>query len=379
MTVARQGPPPRDEPAVQQPTGIGLMMIVKDEAHVIERCLSTVRPFVDWWLVADTGSSDGTQQIVRDLMAGIPGELVERPWVSFGHNRQEVLDLARTSRHRSEGDYALWIDADEQLRDVPEELPPLHHDGYYLQVAYAGISYARLALVRLDRPWRWESPVHEYLALDDADTGGLDAPGVLVTHDGARAGDPQTYRKDAGLLEAALREDPDNPRLQFYLGQSWKDAGEPEQALAAYAVRIANPRGWEQERYVALFNTARIHEGSGRPAAEVAEAYLAAHHACPWRAEPLVELARLERQRERFAVALLYARPATALPRPGGESLFTDVSAYTWRAWDELAVSSYWTGRYADGVVAATKALEGLPGDERLQQNLAWCQEKLTG
>jgi glycosyltransferase involved in cell wall biosynthesis len=75
------------------------MMIVKDEAHVIERCLRSVLPFVDWWVVADTGSSDGTQDLVRSTLAALPGELVERPWVDFGHNRQEVLELARSSPH----------------------------------------------------------------------------------------------------------------------------------------------------------------------------------------------------------------------------------------------------------------------------------------
>ncbi|WP_232677489.1 glycosyltransferase [Nocardioides sp. R-C-SC26] len=358
--------------------GIGLMMIVKNEAHVIERCLRSVRPFIDWWVIADTGSTDGTQDLVRACLAGVPGEVVERPWVNFGHNRQEVLDLARASSNAGDDDYVLWIDADEQLVDVPDALPELGHDGYFLSVTYGTTTYARLALVRLDRPWRWEGPIHEYLALESASHGTLTSPGVLVTHDGARAHDPDTYRKDAALIEDALREDSDNPRLQFYLAQSWRDAGEPERALAAYAIRIANPRGWDQERYCALFETARLLEGLQRPVTEVLDAFLAAHQACPWRAEPLIELARIERLRERYSVALLYARPATKLPLPGGEALFVDSEAYSWRAWDELAISSYWTGRYADGAIAAQKALKVRPDDDRLRANLAWCQDKLT-
>ena len=50
---------------------IGLCMIVKNEAHVILRCLDSVRPLVDYVLIEDTGSTDGTQQIVMDwLVAG---------------------------------------------------------------------------------------------------------------------------------------------------------------------------------------------------------------------------------------------------------------------------------------------------------------------
>ena len=43
-----------------------LNMIVKNEAAVIARCLASVRPLIDSWAIVDTGSSDGTQEIVRD-------------------------------------------------------------------------------------------------------------------------------------------------------------------------------------------------------------------------------------------------------------------------------------------------------------------------
>ena len=51
---------------------------------------------IDYWVVVDTGSTDGTQQIIKDFMAKhkIPGELFERPWVNFSHNRSEALELA---------------------------------------------------------------------------------------------------------------------------------------------------------------------------------------------------------------------------------------------------------------------------------------------
>ncbi len=62
------------ERASRAPT-ICLTMIVKNEAHVIERCLASVKSIVSSWVIVDTGSTDGTQEIVRSVMAGIPGEL----------------------------------------------------------------------------------------------------------------------------------------------------------------------------------------------------------------------------------------------------------------------------------------------------------------
>lgn len=357
---------------------VGLMMIVKDEAHVVRTCLDSVRPFIDWWVVADTGSTDGTQDVVREALSELPGELVERPWVNFGHNRQEVLDLARSSPHRAPGDHALWIDADEQLRDVPAERPELSAAGHTVRVGYAGTRYHRLAIIALDQPWRWTGPVHEYLDLPGAATTHLDAPSIHVEHTGARSLDASTYSKDAALIEEALQDDPGNPRLQFYLAQSWKDAGELGPALDAYRLRIANQDGWDQETWFALLQVGVVLERLGAPPSEVVDAYLAAYSRQPARAEPLVELARFERGRQRYESALLFARPATRIPQPHASALFVDTSCYTWRAWDEVAISSYWTGRYADGALAAAKALQYRPDDDRLRANLAWCQDKLT-
>lgn len=357
--------------------GVGLHMIVKDEAHVIERCLRSVRSHVDWWVISDTGSTDGTQRLVRDAMDGVPGLLVERPWVSFGHNRNEALEAARSLDAARPDDYTLWIDADDELGDAPDAWPELTADGYLLEVEYGGTRFQRVHLVRLDRPWRWAGAVHEHLDLAGASVAALEVPRIVQHHDGARSRDPGTYLKDAALLEAELRERPGDPRTQFYLAQSWRDAGELEQALAAYRLRAANRAGWDEEQWYALFQVAVLLERLGAPAGDVAEAYLAAYQARPARAEPLVELARYERGRERFEVALLYARAATRLPHPPVDALFVDADAHAWRSWDEVAISSYWSGRFEEGLAAAERALAVRPGDERLIANVQFCRERL--
>src|SRR3954470_18971390 len=98
-----------------------LNMIVKDEAHVIRRCLDSVRPLIDSWVIVDTGSTDGTQDVIREHLGDLPGTLMERPWVDFAHNRTEALDYARGA-----ADYTFVIDADEVLElDEGFELPLL--------------------------------------------------------------------------------------------------------------------------------------------------------------------------------------------------------------------------------------------------------------
>lgn len=96
--------------ALSRSQRICLSMIVKDEAPVICRCLDSVRPIIDHWVIVDTGSSDGTQDIIRAHLRDIPGSLYERSWRDFATNRSEALALARPN-----GDYTLIIDADDEL------------------------------------------------------------------------------------------------------------------------------------------------------------------------------------------------------------------------------------------------------------------------
>lgn len=124
---------------------IFLCMIVKNEAAVIERCLDSVRDLIDTWVISDTGSTDGTQDLIREALRGIPGELHEEPWINFGHNRS--LNLAHA---HGKADYLLLLDADLVLRRNGP-LPPLTADSYMLR--HEGTTEYRIKrLVRADLP-----------------------------------------------------------------------------------------------------------------------------------------------------------------------------------------------------------------------------------
>ena len=76
-------------------SAICLNMIVRNEAHIVERVLDAVAPYVSSWVIVDTGSDDGTQDVIRNHMArlGIPGELYERPWCNFGHKLEADVNV----------------------------------------------------------------------------------------------------------------------------------------------------------------------------------------------------------------------------------------------------------------------------------------------
>lgn len=366
-------------PLKPQAGSVCLTMIVKDEAHVISRCLSSVRPFIDSWCIVDTGSSDGTQDLVKALLEGLPGDLHERPWRSFGENRTEAIELAKGNAA-----YLLFLDADETF-EVQEGFgwPPLTCDCYRLLMGDGDNRYRREILVRSALPWRYEGVLHEWLTCDvPYQCENLDGPVVMGQFDGGRSQGIDTrtkYLRDAAILEEALRKEPTHTRYTFYLAQSYRTAGETEKALQAYRKR-AEMGGWEEEVWYSMFQVGVLSERLNRPPASVTESYLAAYQFRPARAEPLVSLAAYYRLKDQFALAHLFASMAIHIPKPE-DILFLDDSCYQWRALDEYSTSSYYLGRHEESRRACEQLLAGgyLPEVEcdRVRKNLQFALDKL--
>ena len=356
---------------------ICLSMIVKNESAVIERCLRSVKPFVHAWAISDTGSADGTQDIVRRFMHDLPGELIERPWSDFATNRNHALELAQRY-----GDYALIIDADEALEtDAGFGWGPLGEPGYLLEFVYGPTRYRRLALPRLDAGWRWRGVLHEALVRDEiTDAAFLDGVRIRVHSDGSRSSQPlaEKFGRDAEVLRRALEGEPDNTRYAFYLAQSLRDAGRPAEAITAYERRVAMG-GWLDEVYYARLQVALLKERTGAAYAEVLSAWIDAVDCAPMRAEAFVELARWLRQNGRLALARQFADAATRLPLPH-DALIVEPSVYEWRARDELAVACFASGDRRESARLWRELLADprLPASERerVQRNLGAAMAK---
>jgi len=344
-----------------------LNMIVKNEAKVIERCLKTVRPLIDYWVIVDTGSTDGTQKIIADFLDGIPGELHERPWVNFEHNRNEALRFAKTR-----GDYILFIDADEQLIYSNEFLKPiLDRDFYYIVTDHGGSKYKRIQLVSSRLDWKWKGVLHEAVCCSEAKSSEtLKGVENLYGFDGCRSKDPEKFRKDARILEEALKKEPDNIRYLFYLAQSYKDAGENERAIAAYQKRVEKG-GWDQEVFWSLYQIALLEESMKKESETVVGSYYKAFHYRPTRAEPLYHLANYYRRKENYVMGYVFAEYALSLPYPD-DSHFVETWIYEHGLAMELSICAYYLQKYGVSKIYS----EALLLDPKLPQNVRACVKK---
>lgn len=365
---------------------ICLSMIVKNEAHVIKRCLASVLPFIDSWAICDTGSTDGTQEIIREYLKDLPGELIERPWVDFSTNRNQALELACKY-----GDYALVMDADTVLEAEEgfrwNKLGELGALGYYIKIIYGVTHYWRTSLVKLDfrafsgRSWRYEGVLHECLIHPSGFTPeSLPGIQIKVYHDGARSQctAKEKFDRDVEVLQKALEIEPTNARYMFYLAQSYRDAGRSIEAIDTYHKRVAMG-GWPKEVYFSLLQIASLKEHVGQPQPEVIYAYMRAFNYDPTRAEAPCGLARYLRIHGYHVNARLYAEAAVAI-KSTDDILFIDSTVYEWRAKDELSIAEYYCGNYVKSFLLCSDLLldDLLPETERerVERNKQFAFEK---
>jgi len=345
---------------MSRPTVV-LTMIVKNESHVLERCVAGIAPLIDAWCIVDTGSTDGTQQLASRLLGHLPGQLVDVPWRDFAHNRSKALELARPF-----GDYSLMIDADVQCVIEPDVDPvelraSLTADVYDVELRDVTISYVRPLLTSTRLPFCYRGVLHEFLDVPTEATRGGTLPGVHYHsfYDGARSRNPRKFVDDAELLERTLAsgEDPDLlPRYTFYLAQSYRDAGLDEQAAATYERRAEMTEGWIEEAYVSWRWCGQLWERLGRPLVDVLDAYSRAFDLVPTRAETLCLAATAAREAGRMPLAYLFARTGVDVPRPDN-GLFVEHAVYDWRLRYELSVAAWYVKRYDEGLAASRSVL----------------------
>ncbi len=199
---------------------IAAVLIMRDEARCIARCLNSVRPFVDRMVVVDTGSQDDSVAIAQACGA----QVHHFDWPSdFSVARNHALALA-------DADWNLIIDADEWIASGGEQLHAFCsgaqrmgalciESGYDMpgtMAQPAGQPKARAWITRLlPRGVQYRGRVHEqpYSTLP---TERID---LIIDHDGYL--DAQAARKterNRPLLLAELKRDPGNPYILYQLG-----------------------------------------------------------------------------------------------------------------------------------------------------------------
>ena len=142
-----------------------LNMIVKNELANLERCFRAIVDHITYWVIGDTGSHDGTENLIQSFFGqrNVPGELHSFTFENFEQARNEALQRAYASPHAY--DYLLLADADMELVIEDEEFrTKLDAPGYrVIQRADGDFVYWNTRLVQRSVGARYRGVTHEYL------------------------------------------------------------------------------------------------------------------------------------------------------------------------------------------------------------------------
>lgn len=346
---------------------ICLSMIVKNEEACIAKCLNYMKPYLDYWIICDTGSSDNTIQVIQETMKDIPGEVLQHEWQDFATNRNLGIEASRTK-----ADYTLIMDADDSL--IVEDsaaFDNLDKDAYRVKIKHGNLEYYRPQLIKNSIDFKYKSVLHEYIELPPCSYSILDGCYIQTSFSGARSRNPNKFLDDAKVLEAALEKEPDNARYAFYLAQSYRDSGNDLKAIENYEKRAQMTNGWIEEVFISLYEIGKAKERLKLSTYEIESSYLRAYYSLPYRAEPLCNLAKFFRLKNNFNKAYCYAKEAEKIQKPR-EGLFVEHDCYDWKILDEISISAYYVNQKEDGKVACEKLLAmNLPEreKERIKKN----------
>jgi glycosyltransferase involved in cell wall biosynthesis len=201
-------------------------MIVKNEAVGIRETLLLARAYVDYYVIIDTGSTDGTQNIVEKTMRGMDGVLVEEPFVNFAWSRNQALDIAK-----GKAEYTLFLSGDERLAGGGELRAFLEasvgdgRDAFNVEVQIDGKSVWQPRVLRSESEFRYEGELHERPVRHGSPHpyDGARITGAWIEHEPS---DPEARLKNVlerhvPMLEQRIYENPYDTMALHYLGDAY--------------------------------------------------------------------------------------------------------------------------------------------------------------
>ena len=361
-----------------------LNTIVKDESHCILTMLKSAIQISDAIVIADTGSTDGTQEMIRKFGEenNIPTYVVERPFDDFEKSRnfgmEKAREIVKELGWNPNDCWTWWCDADETIVvDSKFDKKQFVNDLYMINTYIGQMKYTRNTFARVSKPFRFYGPIHEFIVCDDQNiTSGLATDiHVDVKMIGASwQGDiPTKYKNHAFVLEKYIDANRQDPRWIFYTAQSYHDsASMPDnkeeneerlrRALKYYKERVNRTDGYAEEIYYSQFRIGTIMRAIEEPWNLTHQELLKAYNMDPIRGESIKIIIDYYLQMNEWNMAYLYSKFGKANfhgknPYPQ-RLLFVDEALYIWKFAEAHAAACFYTGRMDEAKASFTEIMQ---------------------
>lgn len=342
---------------------VAVYAISLNEEQFVKRWAESAKD-ADYIVLADTGSTDRTVEIARELGVAVH-QIAVSPW-RFDDARNASLALIP-----ADADYCIALDLDEVLIEGwRDELEKAYKDGttrprYQYTWSWKADGAPDLQYggdkIHSRRGYRWTHPVHEVLKTYGNNVETQSWYGLNIEHHPDQTKPRSQYFP---LLKMAVEENPNDDRNVFYYARELYFYGMYEEALAHFDKHLSLPSAtWRPERAASYRFMAKCDPRS-------AEMYLTkAVEEAPDRRESVVELANLYYAQADWAKCYDAAKFALEIKNKPLDYLCED---FAWGALphDLLAISAYNLKKYGEALAHGRIAVALDNSDQRLKDNL---------
>ena len=349
---------------------ITVYAISKNEEKFAARWVESMAE-ADHICVLDTGSTDGTVEILADL-----GVIVRReeivPW-RFDVARNRSMELIP-----EDTDICVCTDLDEVFRPGwRAALERAWRPGTeQLRYSYIwsfdehGRPGTEFLQEKIHAPgvFRWVHPVHEVLERTDgaASWPVAEVPEIVLEHHPDHGKSRGGYLR---LLELSVRERPNDDRNAHYLGREYMFHRRWDEAIAQLQRHLTLPTAtWVAERSASMRFISRCYLAKGDQPEAMRWALRAVAEA-PELRESWVQAEEAAYAGEDWPAAAFFGGKAVAVTKKSG-CYINEERAWGAYPWDAMAYALYRLGDLEGAAAATERALELEPGNERLRGNM---------
>lgn len=239
-----------------------LTMIIKNGGDSLADVLRENMKFFDEYTILDTGSTDNTVQVIKDVLKNKKGRVFEEPFINFRDSRNRCLDLAGDSCK-----FTIMLDdtyiIKENLRGFLQTVRgDQFSDSFSLYIKSDDVEYGSNRIIKSDTHLRYIYKIHEVIS--PFNNNNVIVPmshGYIFDFRSDYMEERTMTRKyyDLKILYEMIDDDPNDSRAFYYLGQTYNLIKEHQKAYENFLKRVDHPHvGFIQEKIDACFEAARL-------------------------------------------------------------------------------------------------------------------------
>lgn len=339
---------------------INICIMVKNAGDGFRDILQQNLPYIDRYTILDTGSTDNTLSIAREVLKDKRGVIYEEPFINFRDSRNRLLDLAGEHCY-----FNIMLDDTYVLNGKLREFLDLARgdnvvSSYSLAIEDNETMYASNRITKSSHGLRYVNTVHEIISSENNINVSIPySNGFIKDISSQYMSNRTTLRKqeDINTLLKMLEDDPTNPRTYYYIADSYICMKDWKNAVKWFEERIKYG-GYKGEIQDSLYYIASIkNEYLNCPWEECEQWYLKCYEVDHTRAEPLFFIGRHYLQKGDKELAFSYLKKAYSLGMP---SIQMSVRKNIYNIHIPKALSSicYEMGEYELGEECCRKFLE---------------------